>query len=101
MKWTNTYDVVETEHLAHGEDYDENWKCDMLSRGRALSEVIRKDDTLGERKLSNRMRDWSEDLAKYGRVQELLATCDPRVKLDEEGDFVTWWKRLHSILELH
>ena len=100
LKWSLGYEVVGTEHLAHGKEYDQNWKCDRLSRGFNRKEIIAEEENLGENALTEAMEDWTEELGGKHNIRKLLKYCDPRWELKGEIEFIEWWKGIHSALEL-
>ena len=78
----------------HGDTYDENWRCDWLSRHRTREEVLAEDlkDARGSQ-LTEVMETWDVD------ETELLTLCHPVWNvLDTEEQFGTWRGKLLALL---
>lgn len=72
------FEVVETEHLPHGKDYDSNWRCNRPSRNlMTWAQVIEADMEEPNPRLNSDMEEWT-----IPNLEEIIALCDPR---GEEG----------------
>ena len=93
-KWLSELEIYDTIHIGHGDTYDENWRCDWLSRHRTREEVLAEDlrDPRGSQ-LTEAMETWVVD------ETELLTLCHPVWNvLDTEEQFGTWWGKLLALL---
>lgn len=81
--------VQETKHISG----EQNWRCDALSRlSQGESTLI---ETLRTIERSNtRVVDLDDDAG----TSVLLQCCDPRLSLDEEEEFISFWTRVQNSL---
>ena len=81
--------VQEATHISG----DENWRCDALSRlsegNKTVADILRTIERCG-----TRIVDMNDD----NSTSTLLRCCDPRLSMEKENEFLSFWTEVQSAL---